>query len=185
MMSLPNLLQLLLIGAMAVPASGAAQARTACELLSAADAAALLGSPLPEPFRSEERPQMQNGHDHKTACGWFPKGVKLATADSPPERGILLTLHRLRTPGEAATFHEHSTGMMRDAAQSNPALGTAAPAPGIGEGAELRQRQADGVNIATLRFLKGTVAGQVQVWRKGGAAGEVATAAAKRVVAKL
>ncbi|MCE9658540.1 MAG: hypothetical protein K8R60_08265 [Burkholderiales bacterium] len=184
-MSLPKLLQLLVVGAMAVPVAAAAQARTACQLLSAADAASLMGAPLPEPFKSEMRPEKENGHDHKTACGWFPKGVKLATADAPPERGILLTLHRLRTPHEAATFHEHSTGMMRDAAQSNPALGKSAPAPGIGEEAELTQKELGGVRIATLRFLKGTVAGQVQVWRKDGPAGDVATAAAKRVVAKL
>jgi len=51
-----------------------------------------MGAPLPEPFKSETLPEMHNGHDHATACGWFPKGYNPATADAPPERGILLTL---------------------------------------------------------------------------------------------
>ena len=144
-----------------------------------------MGVPLPEPFRSETLPVAQNGHDHATACGWFPKGYNMATADAPPERAVLLTLHRLRTPAEAKAFHSQSTGMMRDAAKSNPALGKSSGTPGIGEAAELGQKELGGVRIATLRFLKGTVAGQVQVWRKDGSAADVATAAAKRVVAKL
>jgi hypothetical protein len=184
-MSLPNLLKLVVIGAMAVPATGVAQARTACELLSADEAASLMGAPLPEPFKGETPPVAQNGYDHATSCGWFPKGFSMATADAPPERGVLLTLHRLRTPAEAKTFHGQSTGMMRDAAKSNPALGKSSRAAGIGEAAELGQKELGGVRIATLRFLKGTVAGQVQVWRKDGPAGDVATAAARSVVAKL
>jgi len=121
-MTLPHLLKLVVTGAMAVPATGLAQTRTACELLSADEAASLMGAPLPEPFKSETLPEMHNGHDHATACGWFPKGYNPATADAPPERGILLTLQ---------------------------------------------------------------VAGQVQVWRKDGPAGDAATAAAGRVVARL
>lgn len=184
-MSLPHFMKLVVIGAMVVPASGVAQARTACELLSAEEAAALLGAPLPEPFKSETLPVAQNGHDHATACGWFPKGYSMATADAPPERAVVLTLHRLRTPAEARTWHSQSTATMRDAAKTQPALGKSPPAAGIGEAAELGQKELGGVRIATLRFLKGTVAGQVQVWRKDGPAGDAATAAARRVVAKL
>ena len=184
-MALPHLLKLVVIGAMVVPATGLAQTRTACELLSADEAASLMGAPLPEPFKSETLPEMHNGHDHATACGWFPKGYNPATAEAPPERGILLTLHRLRTATEAQTFHSRITTTIRDAARSNPALGTSSCAAGIGEAAELGQKELARVRIATLRFLKGTVAGQVQVWRKDGPAGDAATAAARQVVAKL
>jgi len=184
-MTLHHLLKLVVIGAMAVPATGMAKEQTACQLLSAEDAASLTGAPLPQPFKSEEKAAMHNGHDHKTACGWFPKGFDLATTQVPPDRGVLLTVHRLRTSEEARTFHAMSTEMIQDGAKTNPALGTFADVAGVGEKALLGQKQLDGVKMATVRFLKGTVAGQVQVWRKDGPAGDTATAAAKRVAARL
>jgi len=176
---------LVLVSVMAAPTTVMAQAASACSLLTAQDAATLMGMPLPENVKHESLPDAQNGHDHTTVCGWFPKGYKLATADAPPERGVQLTLHTLRTPAEAQAFHKNTTEMVQEAAKSNPSVGKFSPAAGVGQRAVLGQKQIAGVHIATLSFLKGKVAAQVQVWRKDTPAGESATAASKRIADKL
>jgi hypothetical protein len=79
-MTLPHLLKLVVTGAMAVPATGLAQTRTACELLSADEAASLMGAPLPEPFKSETLPEIT------TAMTTLPPAAGFRRATTRPPR---------------------------------------------------------------------------------------------------
>jgi hypothetical protein len=171
--------------ALLAPLTAVAQAPSACSLLTAKDAERLMGAPLPENFRSDTPPSAENGHDHTTVCGWFPNGYKLATASAPPERGVQLTLHTMRTPAEAKSFHGHGVEMSQQMAKSSPLGAKVAPVAGVGESALIDQKQLGGVHIATLQFLKGKVAAQVQVWRKDAPAQESATATSRHVADKL
>ena len=184
-MTLRTLCRLVLTCAIAAPGAGVAQPRSACAVLTAQEAASLMGASLPEAFKGETPPDAQNGHDHTTVCGWFPKGYKLATADGPPERGIQLSLHTFRTPAEAKTFHTNIAEMVQEAAKSSPIPGKFSRAAGVGEAAQLEQKQLAGVHLTTLRFLKGKVAAQLQVWRKDGPSGDTATAAGKKLAGML
>src|SRR5689334_2072439 len=88
------------LAGLAVNDAAALPGDAACKALSQQDAAALMGAPLESNFRNETPADAVNGHDHTTVCGWFPKGFDLKSAGAPPERGVLLTLHTFRTPGE-------------------------------------------------------------------------------------
>lgn len=165
------------IAGLSVTDASAAGASVACTALTAQDAAALMGAPLESNFAKESPPDAVNGNDHTTVCGWFPKGYALATADGPPERGVQLTLHTFRKPAEARKFH--------DMTKDGPPGGKPKAVAGVGEGAVIDQKVFSGTQVATIRFLKGVHAAQIQTWRKDKGAAESATAAARQVVGKL
>jgi hypothetical protein len=162
----------------------AAFAASACDSFGSEDAATLVGGPVPANERAEMKPTAENGYDHTTVCGWFPQGYKLATANAPPPHGAQLTLHEMRTPAEAQAFHENITSMMEEVAKASPQAGTFTPASGLGDAAVLQQQKLGGVHLATVRFLKGKVAAQLQVWRAEGPPGDAAVAAARRIVVR-
>jgi hypothetical protein len=175
MVILSSLERMALAAALALTAVAPALATPACKALPAEAAAALLGAALPENVRRETPPTRDNGHDATSVCGWFPKGYRLATADAPPERGVLLSVHRFRSAAEARRFYEFN-------AETAPG---AQPLAGLGEEAAAAERQLGGVNLATVIVLAGPRFVQVQVWRKGGAAAEAASSAARQAVARL
>ncbi|HMV21301.1 MAG TPA: hypothetical protein PKL28_15460 [Rhodocyclaceae bacterium] len=184
MKSSPLFAALSLMTLIALP--GAAMAATACSLLSSQDAATLAGVALPENFKAETPPTRENGNDHTTVCGWFPKGYNLATAAGAPEAGVQLTVHDMKTPAEAKTFHTHSAEMTREIAKSGPLAGKISAPAGLGDNAVLDVKTLQGnAQVATLQFFKGSAALQIQAWSKGPGAGEVATKAAKQVAGKL
>lgn len=184
-MSRNTLSKLIGLAALTVPLAVMAQSPSACSLLTAQDAERLMGAPLSENFKRESKPTSENGHDHTTVCGWFPKGYNLATASAPPERGVQLSVHAFRTPAEAKAFHGHAAEMAEQMAKGSPLGGKVASVAGVGEAAVVDQKQLGGVHIATMSFLKGKVAAQVQVWRKDAPAQDSATAVSKQVVSKL
>jgi hypothetical protein len=167
-----------------LPTGHAANA-PACTALTAQDAAAHLGVPLPENFKTDSPATAENGHDNTSACGWFPQGYSLATANAPPDHGILITVHTFGTPDEAATFHGYAREMAEESAKRTSPDARLARMDGLGESAFVDQKQFSGVNIATARFAKGTHAVQIQVWTKDGSAGAAATSAAKQAAARL
>ena len=150
----------------------------ACGALTSQDATALMGAPLESNFRNETPPDSLNGHDHTTVCGWFPKGYDLKKADAPPERGVQLTLHTFRTPAEAKMFH--------DMTKKGPPGSKPKALPDVGQDALMEEKNFSGTRVATIHFLKGVHAAQIQTWRKEKAAAiDSATAAARQVVGKL
>ena len=69
-------LSILLAGISSLIAAGAnaADAPTACAVLSKREAVALTGGSLGEVLEQETKPTDVNGQDHATVCGYFPKG---------------------------------------------------------------------------------------------------------------
>ncbi|MBL8471840.1 MAG: hypothetical protein JNM98_08580 [Rhodocyclaceae bacterium] len=170
-------------GALAV--SGAAHAGTACDLLTEQDAAKLMGAALPENLKSDTPPTAQNGDDHTMVCGWFPKGYKLATADGPPERAIQLTVHAMKSAAAAKGLHDASNEGAREIAKMMPGGSKFTPVKDLGPEASLEQSDIAGVQIATLRFVKGAHAVQIQAWRKDAAPAAGAVAAGKQIAGKF
>ena len=164
------------IAGMVITEVSAAPGDAACNALPQQDAAALMGGPLESNFRNETAGDAVNGHDHTTVCGWFPKGFDIKSAGAPPERGVLLTLHTFRTSAEAKQFHDMTKHGVPGTKQK--------PVPGVGLDAVSDEKTFSGIRVATVRFLKGTHAAQVQTWSKERGV-EAATAAAKQVVAKI
>ena len=164
------------IAGLAITEAAAAPA-SACGVLTSEDAAALMGTPLESNFRNETPPDSLNGHDHTTVCGWFPKGYDIKKADAPPERGVQLTLHTFRTPAEAKMFH--------DMTKKGPSGGKPKAVPGVGQDAVMEVKNFSSARVATIHFLKGVHAAQIQTWRKDRTAADSATEAAKKVVGKL
>jgi len=165
-----------IMGSIVIDASAAPAA--ACGALTSQDAAALMGAPLEANFTNDTAPDSLNGHDHTTVCGWFPKGYDLKKAEAPPERGVQLTLHTFRTPAEAKMFH--------DMTKKGPPGSSPRAVPDLGQDALMEEKNFSGTRVATIHFLKGVHAAQIQTWRKEKAAAiDSATAAARQVVGKL
>jgi hypothetical protein len=170
-----------------------AKSPVACALMDEKEALALVGGPLGEVFKEEEMPTMENGRDHNSVCGFFPKGYKIQEADSPPERGLQLQLHVMQTEAAAKTFYERVLESNQDMTRmsgSPIASAKITTLNGIGKAAFLADDKIElepgsSCAVATVGFLKGNVMGQVQVWKKSGPAGEIAKSAAKKVVTKL
>jgi hypothetical protein len=76
----------------------------ACSLMDEKEAVALVGGPLGEVFKNEQKPTVENGRDHNSVCGFFPKGYKIQTADRSPEQGVQLQLHVMQTDAAAKAF---------------------------------------------------------------------------------
>jgi hypothetical protein len=177
----------------ALPVCAEAKAPIACDVLSEKDAVAMVGGPLGEVFKTEELPTMENGHDHNSVCGFFPKGYKIEEADRPPERGLQTTLHAMRTNAEAKTFYEHTLSMHQDMTRQpgSPFEGDKiTPLTGMGNAAFLLESKSEpepgsSYEIATITFVKGDVMGQVTVWKKAAPVVEIAKSAVKKVLAKL
>jgi hypothetical protein len=164
----------------------------ACALLNEKEAVALVGGPLGEVFKNEQKPTMENGRDHNSVCGFFPKGYKIATADLPPEQGILLTIHAMQTAAAAKNFYEQSLTSeqeMMSMPGSPLAGGKITTLSGTGKAAYLVENKIEpgssSSGVATIVFLKGNVMGQVQVWKKGGQSVEITKKAVKNLLAKL
>jgi hypothetical protein len=165
----------------------------ACALMDEKEALALVGGPLGEVFKNEEMPTVENGHDHNSVCGFFPKGYKIQEADRPPERGVQLQLHVMETDVAAKAFYESVLTSKQDMvrmSQSPLAGGRITSLKGIGKAAFLLENNIESepgssYAVATISFLKGRVMGEVQVWKKAGPAGEIAKKAVRKVAAKL
>jgi len=164
----------------------------ACSLMDEKEAVALVGGPLGEVFKNEEMPTVENGRDHNSVCGFFPKGYKIQAADRPPERGVQLQLHVMQTDAAAKAFYESVLASNQDMIRmsgSPLAGGKISTLNGIGKAAFLLESKIEpepgSSAVATISFLKGSVMGQVQVWKKAGPAGEIAKSAVRKVVTKL
>ena len=165
----------------------------ACALMDEKEAVALVGGPLGEVFKNEEMPTVENGRDHNSVCGFFPKGYKIQEADRPPERGLQLQLHVMPTNAAAKAFYERLLTSNQDMTRmsGSPLAGSKiVTLNGIGKAAFLLESKIEpepgsSYRVATIGFLKGSVMGQVQVWKKAGPAGEIAKKAVTMVVAKL
>ncbi len=179
------LLPLLLVSLCAGTAR-AADAPHACAALSEADAAKLLGGPLGEVSKFERKPAPENGNDHQTACGYFPKGYNIDKAEGPPVRGILVTFHTLLNNADAKRYYGGILDMQKDMAQA-PGGATVTPVSGIGEGAYLKPFAIANSpsKITTLTFLKANVMASVQVWKNAAPVDDIAAAAAKQILTKL
>ncbi|MBL8449275.1 MAG: hypothetical protein JNM32_05050 [Dechloromonas sp.] len=186
MIRLATLLATPLLLTASLLASADAAAANACSLMTSQDAAALAGANLPENFKAETAPTAQNGRDHTTVCGWFPKGYDLRSAEAPPEAGVQLTVHTLGSAADAKSFHTNAAEMTREMAKSGPLAAKISTPAGIGESAILDTKTLGGnAQVATLKFLKGANALQIQAWTKGPGAGDIAIKAAKQVAGRL
>ena len=188
-------LLVLVFGALALVSTVLADAKVpiASAMLTEKDAVALVGGPLGEVFRNEEAPEMSNGYDHSSTCGFFPKGYKIQEADRPPERGLMVQLHAMRNNAEAKSFYEHALEGKKEMSQrkDSPLAGDViVPLKGMGDDAFLQSSKVEPepkalYQIATITFLKGSVMGQVMVWKKAASADEIAKTATKKVISKL
>jgi hypothetical protein len=149
---------------------------SACAVLSESDAVALVGGPLGEVFKDEIAPTRANGQDHSTSCGYFPRGYNINTADGPPERGLLLTLHAMRNKEDARRFFDNTTDAGAD---KKGAL------KGVGDAAALKESKIEGDKVVNFSFLKNSISANLTTWKKGGDVPAIATGAAKKIVAKL
>ena len=165
----------------------------ACALLGEEEAVALVGGTLGEVFKNEELPTMENGHDHNSVCGFFPKGYNIQKADHPPERGLQLQLHAMQTSANAKTFYEQTLASHQEMTRmpGSPFAGNKITTlKGMGEEAFLLEKKIEpeprsSYEIATIYFVKGTVMGQLTAWKKASPASEIAKSAAKKVLLKL
>jgi hypothetical protein len=157
-----------------------------CAVLTEAAAVKLLGGPLGEVSRSETRPTAENGNEHQTGCGYFPKGYDLEKAEGPPERGILITIHQMPAAAGAKRYYDGVLGMLKQAGEA-PGGSKITPVTGIGEAAYLKPVVLPGSTskIVTLTFLKADKMVDVQVWKNAVPVVEIARAAALQVLAKL
>ena len=167
------------------PAFAAGAPVSACALLSEAEASKLAGAPLVEVAKSDTAPTDENGNDTQSSCGHFPKGYRIANAGGPPESGVLVKLHTLRSADAAKRFYEGVLDMHK---QMPPSVaGALTMVKGIGAGAYLLPSAlADPTaRITTLTFLKGSVVASVQVWKTAMPVDAIARAAASQVAARL
>ena len=173
-----------------VPTSAAGETPAACAVLSQAEAAKLAGAPLGEIAKGEVKASDQNGNDHQTSCGYFPKGYHIDKADGPPDSGLLVELHAFRSADDAKRFYEGVLGMHMEMAKARGnagAGGAVTTVSGIGEGAYLLPTVLPNpaAKIVTLTTRKGSIVASVQVWKNAAPVDPIARAAGARVVAKL
>jgi hypothetical protein len=164
----------------------AADPPAACAVLSEKQAVAVTGGALGAVFREETAATDENGHDHTTKCGYFPKGYDLAKADGPPERGIMITLHSMPDPDAAKRFYDQLFRMAGRSIESVPGA-SIAPVGGVGEAGYLQLMtlaSTPPVQLANMGFFKGSVMGFMQVWLKR-PPGDAAQGAAKQIVSRL
>lgn len=190
-----SVLTVVLLGLVICLASAIAGIKSpiACSMLSEKDALELVGGPLGEVFKNEEAPSKENGYDHNSVCGFFPKGYNIQKADRPPERGLQLQLHAMRNAVDAKNFYDNSlsTAQVMSKMPGNPYTGAAiTPLKGMGQAAFLRvckiePEPGSSYQIAILIFLKGNVTGQLTAWKKAAAVEEIAKSAAKKVISRL
>ena len=166
-----------------VPTSAAGETPAACAVLSQAEAARLAGAPLGEIAKGEVKASDQNGNDHQTSCGYFPKGYHIDKAEGPPDAGMLVELHTFGSADDGKRFYEGVLGMHKQMG----APGALKMVSGIGEGAYLMPTVLPGSSskIITLTSLKGSVVASVQVWKNAAPVDSIARAAAMQVLARL
>lgn len=162
-------------------------------LLSQAEAVAWLGGPLEDTFQQEEEASAENGHDHMTVRGWYPKGWNPQTADAPPDRAIQAVVHAFADTAGAERFYGfiHTRDERSVQAAEGPFAGfLVRTLEGVADAAHVKHGDLPGkgggkVSLATLSFLRGRTFVQMQVWMADGSAVERATRAAKEMSAKL
>jgi hypothetical protein len=181
----------------AMPGLAFAQSPMACSLISEKEALTLVGGPLGEISKGEQKPTPENANDHRTWCGFFPKGSNAEAyfsgkTDHPPERGLRLNLNAKRKSADAKRFYEEAVGVITEGAKApgNPTRPKVSSLGGMGAVATLEVETIEAepkvvYHVATVYFLKGTVSGSVVVWKKAAPADEIARAAAKQIIAKL
>lgn len=175
------------------PAALALAEPVADSLLSRAEAVAWLGGPLEDTFQQEEPPSRENGHDHMTVRGWYPKGWHPQTAEAPPQRAIQLVVHAFADTSGATRFYE----FVRDRDEGTvgngdgPFAGFAfTPIDAVADECHVKHGALPGeggatISLATLSLRRGRTFVQVQVWMADGSALERATRAARAMSARL
>lgn len=166
--------------------TNAAEEPSACGVLSEKDAVAVTGGPLGEVYKHEVKAAAENGNDHDTECGYFPKGYNLEKAEAPPERGLMITLHTMRSKSDAKRFYDRLFDMAKQSGAAQPGT-KIAPVSGLGEAAYLELIKFDpksNQELANIGFLKGNVMGFMQLWLRR-PPGDTAQAAAKQIISKL
>jgi hypothetical protein len=174
------------VGLLMAGSANAAGPPAACAVLSEKQAVALAGGPLGAVVKQESMPADDNGHDHTTKCGYFPKGYDVDKADGPPERGIMITLHAMPDSEAAKRFYEQLFSMAGRSIASVPGA-RIAPASGLGEAAYVQLMTLDSnppVQLANVGFFKGSVMGFMRVWLKR-PPGDTARDAARQVISGL
>ncbi|HEY3739984.1 MAG TPA: hypothetical protein VGL53_09070 [Bryobacteraceae bacterium] len=183
-----NLRFILMTALLLVPCyARAPEILTACSTLSDAEAVKLLGGPLGEVSKDETTPSDENGNDHQTACGHFPKGYSLEHAAGPPERGILITLHTMPNKDAAKRYYDGVYQMLKGMPAANGGGSNITSVSGIGESAYLKRitLPKSTSKIVALTFLKRSVMVDIQIWKSSGSVDEIARQAARQVLAKL
>jgi hypothetical protein len=174
-------------------ASNAVATKVACDVINEKEAVALVGGALGEIFKAEVLPTAENGYDHSTVCGFFPKGYDIQKADRPPERGIQLHLHVFKTKTTAKTFYEQSAEMDKEMStqEGSPTKGAKIiPVAGIGQAAYLTESKNEpepgsSYSVTNSAFLKGNAVGFVMGWKKGASPTSQVKDALKKVSSKL
>jgi hypothetical protein len=169
-----------------IDCANAADPPSACAVLSEKEALALTGGPLREVIKNEKKPTDENGSDHSTACGYFPKGYNFEKAEGPPERGIMITLHNMPSKEAAKRYYNGLFDMVNMPGATRPG-DKITPVSGLGEAAYLKVGKVgldSSGDLADIGFLKGNVMGLLQVWAKR-PPGETAQSAAKQIISKL
>lgn len=128
----------------------------ACDVMTEAEASAFAGGAVVASYKDETKPSKQNKFDHITACGFYPKGYDIRTATSQPERGLIVTLHSMRSAKEARALYDE-TANNRDA-------GDVTTLSDIGEAALMKEGEARKQKVAQLTFVKKAVTGHVSTW---------------------
>ncbi len=162
-------------------------------LFTQADAVAWLGGPLEDTFRQEEEPSSENGRDHVTVRGWYPKGWNPQTAEAPPERAIQVVVHAFADTAGAERFyefvHDRDEGSVKHT--DGPFAGFAFTSlDGLGDVAHVKHGSLPGaggakISLGTLSFRSGRAFVQMQVWMADGTALDRAQQAARVMAAKL
>jgi hypothetical protein len=179
------LLPLLFAGLSIGAPVGAADTPNVCAVFPEAEAVKLLGGPLGEVYKPESKPTPQNGYEHQTGCGYFPKGYDYDKTEAPPNVGILVSFQTMRNDADAKRLYEAGLRMGQSAIQG-PGSAKFTPVSGMGEGGYLTVvSMPNSPARANLTFLKGKIVVAVVVWKTAAAVDDMARVAAKQVLGRL
>lgn len=170
-----------------------AASSNACFLLSDTEAGAIMGGLLTEVIKSEQQASPENGRDHFTSCGYFPKGYNFERAERPPELGLELKIHAMQTIDDAGRFYENMLAMsneMKNVPDSPLANSVITPLVNKQMKAFLVESKVEPgpgstFAIGTIYFVKGKNFGQLQAWKKGATVTENVKSASKKIFPKL
>ena len=162
---------------------------TACKTVTAADAEKFLGAPL-DVTKIDKKIMINAPWSHDSLCTYMPQGVK---TDDPTEisRFLDVSLRFFPTAEAAQAIHQATLNQFRKMAGSPEApfkIITINPIDGLTASAFYVELQADpksDYKTAMIMFVKDTVGGAINAWKKPESSLDLSKAVLQHVLSQL